>query len=1523
MSKRLHVAFSLVFIVTLAGNCFTVVDALGTDGPYAYSPVPADGNSLLISDPNLSWQPGAFATSHNVYFGTDFAEVNDAMPAAGDVNFDGEVDMDDLGVLTAQWLTDPGSSNPSADIDGDGTVNAEDFAMLAEDWKRPTSYKGNQAGTEYTPSETLVLGQTYYWRIDEVNDSNVWKGDVWSFIAALPPGLYDPVWECGSFILEFNPTTGVVSSLYKKNDSQELITQSPGGGFVVYDLDGPDVYLYNVHKTEIGALYAANAAETYSVTMKVTSSPDANYMKFHITDLVGFPTSENAKLRLILPFWNANWTQANGIVSWYYNGDAIGLMPADYMTQVLGGTRMTVDWNYLWSRDTEPVGNFVLFVCDEDDILANIGTIETDVGIPHPLYNDNWAKIDNQVAYQSSLSLGFTNPVDRDKAVDYCRQSGLGMMYLAENTWEGSSVNTINTSNFPSGKPDLLKFSQDLRKENILLGIHTASCNLRQNDTSYVAPTPDSRLASWGAGTLGSGINESATSIAMTPDPGTVIPTCSGPDIGKRPPEYGVGWTYNYIRIDNEIIKVGTFWQNTTWFLLNCTRGYFGTTAASHSGGAEITGLLSVCGSMAVDASNSLFQEIADRLSDVVNECEISFISLDALEAAAGPCPWGREKFVKLTYDGFDHFVSLDSSSGITPYQWNMASLWNNGENMHVYPKPYFDSYVVGKGGVNNFLPEGMGCYTLRTDSRVGAWHASTTDEFEWWLAKCVAYDGIFFLETSVDDLDNNGETDEILELVKKWDLARLNDVFSPSQKTDMLDFYTTFRMTDTDPNSKTWSVTPVKIMPFFVEPDSSVSVNNVYTAQGLQFEVQVLPQYDYSSASNINLLPAGTGDLSIDSGLSVVKDGNEWTFSMTNSGGSPSVALQGNDTISTTDLSNKRGIGLYFTGDGNGGYFLIEYKCSDGRYRQYIVPNDSSTKKYVEIPSTEVCDYLYRDTLYDYFQNTWYAIRQAFNFTQIDRVSFGLVGVPAGTSVSVVVEGIRALAETATTMDDLTMTTDGTTLTVDGSVASGNYLVYEGGGTASVLDADRHFVEYLDVDDIGWQKNAGESGVTVNCSGAVKPWLKVLFKTIGTSSSFSNPNFYATNPSPAYGTTNVDPNDVVLSWEASIYAADVNGHDVYLGTSYSAVAGADHGSGEYVGVYDTNTCTPGFNLDANTTYYWSVDEVNGVDVYIGDIWMFKTFDTPGKATVPSPSNGATGASCGASLSWTADDSATSQDVYFGTVEADVNDANTEDSEFKINQPGTTYAPGPMSETTTYYWRIDEKNSIATTKGDIWSFTTGTGPSSIGWTSSGSSLWSDTHSWNPVDVPGSTSSVYISNNGSPQPSVDSTVAAYGATTRVGGTGLSNSVTMTGGTWTTSNHLILGEAGGSTATVNISDGSISVYSLWVGNNGQGIVNMTGGTITQTQAGENLYISTFANKTGNQFNLDAGTVNVQNINMGAGTLDIHAGTLIIDGDKTPTISSYVTSGYIIAYDGSGTVVWDYNTSNAGKTTVTAIP
>ena len=56
----------------------------------------------------------------------------------------------------------------------------EDFDSVKNASKNSPEYKRSQKNNIYSPGK-LNPGKTYYWRVDEVNENKVQKGNVWSF----------------------------------------------------------------------------------------------------------------------------------------------------------------------------------------------------------------------------------------------------------------------------------------------------------------------------------------------------------------------------------------------------------------------------------------------------------------------------------------------------------------------------------------------------------------------------------------------------------------------------------------------------------------------------------------------------------------------------------------------------------------------------------------------------------------------------------------------------------------------------------------------------------------------------------------------------------------------------------------------------------------------------------------------------------------------------------------------------------------------------------------------------------------------------------------------------------------------------------------------------------------------------------------------------------------------------------------------------------------------------------------------
>jgi hypothetical protein len=181
------------------------------------------------------------------------------------------------------------------------------------------------------------------------------------------------------------------------------------------------------------------------------------------------------------------------------------------------------------------------------------------------------------------------------------------------------------------------------------------------------------------------------------------------------------------------------------------------------------------------------------------------------------------------------------------------------------------------------------------------------------------------------------------------------------------------------------------------------------------------------------------------------------------------------------------------------------------------------------------------------------------------------------------------------------------------------------------------------------------------------------------------------------------------LSWQPGPKAASF---DVYLGDDFDSVK---DGTGETFRGSQTSPYFvvgfPGYpypdGLVPGTTYYWRVDELqtDGTTVHKGSVWSFAV---PGKtARAPKPADGAQFIDpANLTLTWTPGFRAKLHTVYFGDDFDVVSNATG-----GLPQGVTSYKPSAVKSEKVYYWRVDEFDSVATYKGEIWAFTT---PGAVG-----------------------------------------------------------------------------------------------------------------------------------------------------------------------------------------------------------------
>jgi hypothetical protein len=165
----------------------------------AFEPAPADKAEKVASDVSLRWKAGLVASSHKVYFGTD------------------------PGKLAA---------------------------------------KGAVSGNSFKP-EGLELGETYYWRVDAVNDQwkeSPWEGDVWSFTvdsgkATNPKPIDQAQWKPTEVTLGWTAARTATSHAVYFGESadsmKKIATTSSAGGTKVGPLKEGTTYYWRVD--EVGA----------------------------------------------------------------------------------------------------------------------------------------------------------------------------------------------------------------------------------------------------------------------------------------------------------------------------------------------------------------------------------------------------------------------------------------------------------------------------------------------------------------------------------------------------------------------------------------------------------------------------------------------------------------------------------------------------------------------------------------------------------------------------------------------------------------------------------------------------------------------------------------------------------------------------------------------------------------------------------------------------------------------------------------------------------------------------------------------------------------------------------------------------------------------------------------------------------------------------------------------------------------------------------------------------------------------
>lgn len=424
-----------------------------------------------------------------------------------------------------------------------------------------------------------------------------------------------------------------------------------------------------------------------------------------------------------------------------------------------------------------------LFGCPENQVLDHIGAIELAEGLPHPLINGVWHKQSPETG-RAYLISDF-NESNIDEMLDYTNQAGLVSLYH-EGPFQSWGHFILDPKSFPNGNAGMKTCVEKAAKKGLRIGVHTLSTFINTNDP-YVSPVPDKRLSETGASVLSENITVSATEI----------PVESNQYFKNIKPS-----TLHAVRIGGEIIRFREITAETPYKLLDCQRGAFGTTAAAHPKG-EHAGMLFDYPYNTLFPNFDLQQEIAGNLGKFFNETGVSHMDFDGHEGcmSSGEGDYAIQAFADKVFRDTKHTL-VNGTSRSSHYYWHICHYWNWGE-------PWYGGFRESQGDYRlenqpllerNYMPNMLGWFLLSA--------TTGSEDIEWMMARAAGYHAGFALVARYNSLKKNSNTAQLLALIKLWQEASRQNIFSADQLTRLKNPANDFHL---EKEGQSWKLYPFR----------------------------------------------------------------------------------------------------------------------------------------------------------------------------------------------------------------------------------------------------------------------------------------------------------------------------------------------------------------------------------------------------------------------------------------------------------------------------------------------------------------------------------------------------------------------------------------------------------------------------------------------------------------------------------------------------------------------------------------
>lgn len=795
--------------------------------------------------------------------------------------------------------------------------------------------------------------------------------------------------------------------------------------------------------------------------------------------------------------------------------------------------------NHLWATGYDKFGikgaAVALVGVPQNLILPAIQTVmKTEAAIPFSDKGGAWAQ-SNKEGYGSYLmDFGSLTLKTVDDWIAKCDSLGFNQIAIhGANQFFKNGELELFRDKWPGGWNDFKKINERLHQAGISSILLTYAYFVDKK-SNLVNPLPSADLGYFNAYTLEDSIGAYDTEIVVresTADVSTIVGYFIQNSV--------------IVRIGDELIEFSGVTDTPPYTFTGVKRGVLGTKAQKHAKGEKGFHLMQMFDQFVAGPETQLFDEIAKKTAQVVNENNFDGIYFDAIDG--NNMLGGKEnawyygsKFIVKVAEHLNPMVGMEMCDMPHLY-WHYSSRWQAWDKAVRGYKRFVDVHMAALKSDDHRHGEWIG-YTKTIDRlapvkngrlllplHMGWWGNNTwespqvettfPDDIEYLLGKMIGNDAGMSMLGGTDEATLNEKPifRKLVSLIKQYEglrhaqyfgdkikaqLRQPGDEFSLSQKTD-----------------GKWAFQPVVYDKHLATSDTaSWTFDNPFSEQPVWLRIQhQMSVGNYNAPDNILLSASkGEGGWALDT---IAKGVNsQLMVQRANDEKGDRLILQSRNTGQVVpeaswvkwqkkfenclDLSRHKGLGVWIKGDSSGALVNLRLESpkhiSMGARGDHFVNINFSGWKYfelVEIESAAFNNYLWPDEFHNVYNSYFYKV--AFNC--IDKLQIWLNNLPAGKEVNIEIGTIKALPLVENTIENPVIQIGENKLIFPVTMKPGMYMECSSAEDCSLFDAKGVYLKR--VEPIGTL--TARTGVNrvlwkVASTEAVTPRLEVAVRTKG-----------------------------------------------------------------------------------------------------------------------------------------------------------------------------------------------------------------------------------------------------------------------------------------------------------------------------------------------------------------------------------------------------------------------------------------